>query len=150
MKNVASYNISLKVFLRNNKWETLILKTPDSSTFHWKYDFPWGRIDEDEFYTPLENILKREIEEEIWSVKFEVYPSIVAVARHLALWSYTYTKKDEYLYYNFWEGKILDENIELSNEHEEAKWINLETIKLEDYFEWGMLEAVKMYVNSKK
>lgn len=150
MKKVANYNISLKVFLKNVKWEILILKTPDSSSFHGKYDFPGGRIDEDEFNVPLLDILKREIEEEIWWVSFEIYPSIVAVARHVALAEFTSKWIPEYLYYNFWEGSILDENIQISHEHDNFKWVKLEEINLEEYFESGMLEAAKNYINYKK
>jgi hypothetical protein len=53
------------------------------------------------------------------------------------------------LYYNFWEGSILDENIQISHEHDNFKWVKLEEINLEEYFESGMLEAAKMYINSK-
>ena len=72
MKKIANYNISLKVFLQNEKWETLILKTPDSSSYEWNYDLPGGRIDEDEFYVDLLDILDREIKEEVWDIKYKI------------------------------------------------------------------------------
>ena len=144
MKTVASYNISLKIFLKNDKWEVLILKTPDSSSFHWKYDFPGWRIDKNEFHTWYLGILKREITEEIWNVEVEIINKVVAIARHYAP---KIDKQDEYIFYNFWEWNILWKNIKISNEHTWIKWVKLEDIKLEDYFESWMLEAVKMYLN---
>lgn len=143
MKKIANYNISLKVFLKNKNWKVLILKTPDSSTFHWKYDFPWGRIDEGEFYTDLLDILDREIKEEVWNIKYDINNKVVAVARHRA--QYETHKEDRF--YPFYEANILDWSIDISDEHNNFKWVKLEDIILEDYFESGMLDAVKMYLN---
>jgi hypothetical protein len=143
MKRVADYNISLKVFLKNSKWEVLILKTPETSSFNWKYDFPWGRIDEDEFYTDLLEILDREIKEEVWNIKYKIKNNIVAIARHRA----QYDTHKEDIFYPFYEAKIILWDINISYEHNNFKWVNLEEIILEDYFESGMLDAVKMYLN---
>lgn len=143
MKEIAHYNISLKVFLKNKKWETLILKTPDTSSFHWKYDFPWGRIDESEFYIDLLDILDREIKEEVWDIKYKINNNIVAIARHRA----QYDTHKEDIFYPFYEAEILSWDINISNEHDNFIWIKLENIVLEDYFESGMLDAVKMYLH---
>ena len=132
----------MKVFLKNSKWEVLILKTPDGSSFHWKYDFPWGRIDEDEFYTHLLEILDREIKEEVWDINYKISNNIVAVARHRA----EYDTHREDLFYPFYEAKLLDWEVDISDEHNDFKWVNLEEIVLEDYFESGMLEWVRMYL----
>lgn len=143
MKNIADYNISLKVFLKNKKWEILILKTPNNSSFHWKYDFPWGRIDKDEFYTNLLDILKREILEEVWDIKYNIIDKPVAIARHRA----QYDTHKEDIFYSFWEADLLDWDIKISDEHNNFKWVDLSEIIIEDYFESGMLDAVKMYLN---
>jgi hypothetical protein len=144
MKKVAKYNISLKIFLKNRFWEILILKTPDDSSFHWKYDFPGWRIDENEFKTPYLEILKREISEEIWNVEVKIENKIVAIARHYAPKD---DKEDEFIFYNFWEGEILNKEIKISEEHTDIKWVKLAEIDLEEYFESWMLEAVRMYLN---
>ena len=143
MKKIANYNVSLKVFLKNDKWEILILKTPDNSSFHWKYDFPWWRIDEDEFYVDLLDILDREIKEEVWDIIYKINDKPVAVSRHRA----QYINRKEDLFYSFYEADILEWNITISHEHSEYKWIKLNDIILEDYFESGILDAVKMYLN---
>jgi len=143
MKNIADYNISLKVFLKNNNWEVLILKTPDNSSFHWKYDFPWGRIDQDEFYIDLLDILDREIKEEVWNIKYKINNRPVAIARHRA----QYDNHKEDIFYPFFEAVILDWDINISEEHDNFKWVRLKDIDLEEYFESWMLDAVRMYLS---
>lgn len=143
MKQIASYNISLKVFLQNDKWETLILKTPETSTFYWKYDLPWGRIDQDEFYTDLLEILDREIKEEVWNILYDVKTKPVAVSRHKAV----HKDRVEDIFYCFYEAKIISGDITVSNEHSDFKWVKLDEIVLEDYFISWILDWTRMYLN---
>lgn len=143
MKKIANYNISLKVFLQNDKWETLILKTPDSSSFHGNYDLPWGRIDEDEFYVDLLDILDREIKEEVWNIKYTVNKKPVAVFRHRA----EYNDRVEDIFYPFYEAKIISWDINISDEHSEYKWVKLSDIVLEEYFISWILDWAKMYLD---
>ena len=143
MKKVAIYVVSLKVFLKNDRGEVLIVKTPTSSSFHWMYDFPGGRIDEDEFETKYQDILKREIVEELGNVEVELWEKPVAIARHKAV----YPKRTEYIYYTFWEWVWQSWTLKLSDEHDDFLWIKLEEVELEKYFCSGMLEAAKMYLN---
>lgn len=143
MKKMANYNVSLKVFLQNDKWETLILKTPDSSSYEWNYDLPWGRIDEDEFYVDLLDILDREIKEEVWDIKYEVSSRPVAVSRHRA----QYDTHKEDIFYPFYEAKIISWDIHISDEHSWYKWVKLNDIVFEDYFISWILDWVKMYLN---
>lgn len=150
MPKPALYNISLKCFLHNSKWEVLILKTPENSSFHGMYDFPWGRIDEEEFDIDVLEILKREIYEEVGLQNLVIKPNVVAFSRHKAEAKFTSNWKDEYLYYNFFEAYIdSDEEIIISHEHKDFLWVKLEEIKLEDYFCSWYLDAVKMYIKQK-
>lgn len=144
MKQIANYNISLKVFLQNEKWETLILKTPETSTYKWRYDLPWGRIDEDEFYTDLLDILDREIKEEVWDIRYEIKNKPVAVWRHKAI----HKDRVEDIFYCFYEARILYWDIRVSNEHSDYKWVKLSDIKLSDYFISWILEWTKMYLDN--
>ena len=148
MPKPAQYNISLKCFLHNSKWEVLILKTPENSSFYGKYDFPGGRIDDDEFETDYIEILKRELYEEAGLKNIEIKKKVVAIARHKAEWKFTSKNIPEYLYYNFFEA-FLSENqeIKISHEHQEYLWVKLDEIKLEYYFCSWYLEAAMMYLN---
>ena len=148
MSKPAKYNISLKCFLHNSKWEVLILKTPEKSSFYGMYDFPWGRIDEDEFETDYIEILKRELFEEAWVENIEIEKKVVAIARHKAEAKFTSKNIPEYLYYNFFEAFLLEnQKIKISHEHHDYLWVKLDEIKLEDYFCSGYLDAAKMYLN---
>lgn len=148
MSKPALYNISLKCFLHNSKWEVLILKTPETSSFYGMYDFPWGRIDEDEFQTDYIEILKRELFEEAWVGSIEIEKKVVAIARHKAEGKFTSKNIPEYLYYNFFEA-FLSENqeVKISHEHNNFLWVKLDEIILENYFCSWYLEAAKMYLN---
>ena len=147
----AKYYISLKCFLHNSKWEVLILKTPDNSSFYGMYDFPGGRIDKDEFETDYVDILKRELLEEAGISNIEIKKKIVAIARHKAEAKFSSRWIDTSLYYNFFEAFLNSEqNIKISQEHQEYLWVKLDEIKLEEYFCSWYLEAAKMYVNNKK
>jgi 8-oxo-dGTP pyrophosphatase MutT (NUDIX family) len=149
MSKVANYQISLKCFLKNNKWETLILKTTPSSSFLGTYDFPGWRIDEDEFETHYIYILKREIFEETGIKDVKIENKVVAIARHKVLAELRKTeKKDNYIFYIFYEWILkCDECAIISDEHADFKWVKLEDIVLEDYFMSWYLEGVKMYLN---
>lgn len=149
MSKSAKYNISLKCFLHNSKWEVLILKTPEDSSFYGMYDFPGWRIDEDEFETDYIEILKRELYEEAWIENIEIEKKVIAIARHKAEAKFTSKNIPEYLYYNFFEAFLKnDEKITISeDEHNWYLWVKLDEIILEDYFCSWYLEAAKMYLN---
>lgn len=143
MKKIANYNISLKVFIKNIDWEVLILKTPITSSYKGNYDLPWGRIDEDEFYVDLLEILDREIKEEVWDIKYKIKNKPVAISRHRA----EYSNRVEDIFYTFYEAEIISWDIIVSKEHSDYKWVNLSEIILEDYFISGILDWTKMYLS---
>lgn len=62
---IDNYQVSLKVFLKNETGDTLILQNSQSHGDSVYYDFPGGRIDADEFRVDYETILLREITEEL-------------------------------------------------------------------------------------
>lgn len=151
MSKVANYNISLKCFIKNKKWETLILKTGASSSFLWTYDFPGWRIDESEFEVDYIDILKREIEEETWLKDVKIDNKVVAISRHKVLAKFrNHSNEDNYIFYIFYEWLLDCEECPLmSFEHDDYKWVKLDKIVLEDYFMSGYLEWARMYLGLK-
>lgn len=145
----AKYNVSLKCILRNKNWEVLILKTLEDSSFFAKYDFPWWRIDENEFNVNHIDILKREILEETWLKDVEIKNEVVSIWRHKVLASERKTvKEDNYLIYLFFEWVLKNnEDVIISDEHQSYMWVDLNNIVLEDYFCSWYLDAAKMYLN---
>lgn len=139
-KQIANYQVSLKAILKNSAWETLILKEPEESyATYWKYDFPGWRIDTDEFEVHYLDILRREIKEELWEkIKVELSKKPVAIWRHKS--------SHNIVFYVVFEWNILNEDIEISFEHNDFEFVKLEEIILEDYFKSWMLEVAKMYL----
>lgn len=145
--NREFYHVSLKLFIKNSEGKTLVLKAIDNGTFAGYHDFPGGRIDKDEFKTPMIDILQREVLEEVGDVEVSINPVPVAVGRHLILSKFTATKeKDIPVLYLFFEASYIKGDPTISNEHSGIEWVDLESIDLERYFTSGILEAVKMYL----
>ncbi len=142
MSVVDQYMVSLKVFLTNTDGETLILQNSDRWHSRGFYDVPGGRIDEDEFDIDYESILRREIAEELWKdVKCNIS------LKPVSMWRFRY-KKDKVFLLMF-EADYLSGDIEISDEHEQYKWVKLNELDLEKYFMSGMLESVKRYLELK-
>jgi 8-oxo-dGTP diphosphatase len=140
------FNVSLKVFLKNDKGEILALAARPTSSLTGYYDLPGGRVDEDEFETDYETQIKRELSEEIGSlVKYELTLKPVSFSRH----SYYSQRQGKEIrgFYICFEAKYLGGEIKISGEHIGYKWINVRQIKLEDYFLKGPLEAVRRYLD---
>jgi len=144
------YQVSLKVFLKNNKGEVLILKGINSGTFAGFYDLPGGRINTDEFKVDFNEILKREIKEEVGKVNFHINSNKpVAFGRHLIPASFSDEGREKRVLYLFFEAEFSDGNVIISDEHTDHKWVNLKEIDQKQYFKSGILEGVKMYLESR-
>ena len=150
MESRESYHISLKIFINNSSNETLILTAVNNGTFAGYHDLPGGRIDKHEFSVPLLSILQREIEEEVGLTGIVINPKPVAVGRHLILSKFTIEKsRDIPVFYVFYEGTLSSGDVKISDEHGGYKWVDLSKIDLEKYFTSGILEGVRMYLQSK-
>lgn len=138
------FNVSLKVFLKNEKGQILALAAPEGSSITGYYDLPGGRVDEDEFEIDYETQIKRELAEEIGpDVRYELSLRPVALARH-TYFSKRQNKEIKSFFICF-EAKYLGGEIKISDEHIGYKWLDIGKIKLEEYFRKGPLEAVQQY-----
>ncbi len=145
------YQISLKLILKNDKDEILILNAIRGGTFEGFYDLPGGRIDVDEFRVDFEDILRREVKEELGAIEIDITSSTpVSMGRHLIPANLSSIGIEVHVLYLFFEGQYLSGNIKISEEHLGYKWVNLNDIALEEYFNSGILEGVKKYVNNIK
>jgi 8-oxo-dGTP pyrophosphatase MutT (NUDIX family) len=138
------YHIGLKAILRNREGKVLVLRTPSDSAFGGKCDLPGGRINEDEFSSPLEEILKREIQEEIGSDDVTIHPRPVALGRHRFASSRTGFVR---IFFIFFEVDFQGEAVTLSVEHAGYEWVDLKAIDLEQYFTSGILDGVRQYLS---
>lgn len=140
------YHVSLKLILRNDQNSILILASDPKGSFGGLYDLPGGRIDESEFETPIEQIIRREAHEEIGEVEFELNMKPVAIGRHLIPADMTSEHKDIHIMYIFFEAKIISGEIKLSSEHNSYDWFDLSKQNPADYFTSGILEGINMYL----
>lgn len=139
------FNVSLKVFLKNEKGEILALAAPANSSIAGFYDLPGGRVDEDEFEIDCETQIKRELAEEIGpDVRYKLNLKPVSFARH-SYYSQRQSKEIRGFYICF-EAQYLGGEIKISDEHVGYKWLDIDKIKLGDYFIKGPLEAARGYL----
>ena len=139
------YNVSLKVFLKNKEGKILALKCPAGSEMADFYDIPGGRIDPDEYTVPYEDIIKRELAEEISpDVKYKLNLKPVSFARH-RYFSQRQNKEVRILFLYF-AAEYLGGEVRVSHEHTVAAWLDINNIKIEDYFVLGCLEGVKRFL----
>lgn len=141
-----SYQVSLKLLLKNGAGQTLVLKASGRGSFSGFYDLPGGRIDVEEFTVPLADVIRREVAEELGTVAFNVDPKPVAVGRHLIA-AKSSADRDTHVLYLFFEARYVSGDIQISDEHESIQWVDLQAIELGRYFKSGILEGVQMYLS---
>lgn len=141
------YQISLKLIIKNQADEVLLLKVENHSMYNGFYDFPGGRINEDEYKTNILEILNREVVEEIGQdLKYTLLQdNPLAYGRHEDF-SRTYNKNVRYFYLLF-EAKYLNGEVKISDEHANFVWMPFDYVKdnLDKLFVSGLLECAKMY-----
>lgn len=109
---------AVKAVIRNSKGEILFLRRHKSrgGTINW--DLPGGLIEEGE---DAIFALQREILEEIGR--------IATIGQELGTWSFFREKDKKTVEVQNYEATLDSEGIELSAEHDEARWITEEDIK---------------------
>jgi 8-oxo-dGTP pyrophosphatase MutT (NUDIX family) len=135
-KNIATYHVGLKILLKKEK-EFLFLT--DSIGKH--FDFPGGRIDEDELYTPLEKVVDREVKEEMGGdLKYRLGKPLFHFRRY-------FEKKNLQIFLVLFEAEYVSGDIKLSEEHSEIKWIdpNEYDFKEEEFFSKEEYQTFKTY-----
>ena len=145
-RQIDKYQVSLKVFIKNEKDEVLALKASDTGTMAGYYDFPGGRIDAEEFRTPFTDIVAREIAEECGEVEFELGDRPVALGRHLIPADPEKNAPEIHVLYVFFEAGMQKVSVTVSDEHTGYRWFDLSNTELEKYFTSGNLEGAKMYL----
>lgn len=142
------YHVSLKLLLKNSEGHILILKVPDDYTMTGFYDVPGGRIDIDEFTTAFEDILRREVKEEIGDVEVHINLNPVAVSRGIIPKSRKHDGRDIHIFYVFFEADYKGGDIVISDEHTDHRWIDLNEADLKQYFTAGILEGIEGYLKN--
>jgi len=117
----ATFNVSFKLILRKNN--KILILTESETGF---LDFPGGRIERIEIKLPIEDLFKREINEELGKeVKYKILGPAFQYRRYNK-----FTKM--YAFITAYEAKYLSGKIKLSSEHNKYEWIDPKKYNLKD------------------
>lgn len=136
----AVFQVSLKVLLRNGE---KVLLTKESGDI---IDLPGGRVDMGEENMPLEDIIAREISEELGKdLKFRL-GQVLFVDR------VDRTKEDRWIFHVVFDAEYLSGDIILSDEHVSYEWVDRKAYQIKrDSFlpeDEEKYQALKKYFDS--
>lgn len=124
MKQYPDFHVSLKIFLRKSN-EVLFLHCGKRHACgvitHW--DWPGGRINENEQKIPLQEVIKREIKEELGGkIRYRIGPLAFQFRRYNQ-------RKDHWVFINVYEANYISGDIQISDEHSGYEWVHLKSIR---------------------
>ncbi len=134
------YYVAVKIFLSHGS-KLLILKDE-----YGDWDLPGGRLRESEFNTPLEEVVAREIKEEVGSKVIYKLGEPRVFMRHQRQEQTLKGKPQVKIFAIGYEAEYINGNIELSSEHTGFLWVEIKTFKPERYFNGGWLKGVQDYL----
>ncbi len=119
-RDYAIYQVSFKILLRKGG-KVLFLRSTEESYI----DLPGGRADNVENKVPLQEIIAREVREELGpKIKYEL--------NKLAFQYRRYSKPRQiYILFTVYKAKYVSGDIKLSPEHNSYEWINPVTYKFD-------------------
>lgn len=137
------YYVAVKVFLEH-KGKLFIFKDK-----YGDWDLPGGRIRKEEFETPLEEIIKRKMTEELGNQINYTIGKPVVFFRHerqeASLGGQTVR-----IFGVGYEGNLMSGEIKLSEMHTQSEWVDIATFEPEKYFTGGWLKGVEEYLEIKR
>lgn len=134
------YHIAVKLLLR--KGDNLLI-THDVFS---EWDIPGGRIKPDEFEKPLEEVVKRKINEELGrDLQYKLGKPVVFF-RHERT-EHT-TKQPVRIFAVGYDATYISGDIKLGDNHDKYEWVDVRTFNPEDYFSGGWLKGLQEYLNS--
>ena len=136
------YFVAAKLFLEDGKGNLLISKDRFGD-----WDLPGGRLRENDFEIPIEDIVERKVREELGDEVTYSLGAPTVFMRH---------ERDEVLpsgerekrriFAIGYSAQYLGGDIKLGDNHEEYKWVAAKTFNPEEYFTGGWLKGVKEYL----
>lgn len=136
------YFVAVKLLLRDGD---KLLITHD---IFGSWDLPGGRIRKTEFDSPLEDVIKRKMEEEIGG-EVEYRLSQPKVFFRVERFEHA-TQENVRIFAVGYEAEYLGGDIKLGDHHDQMEWVDINTFKPEDYFTGGWLIGVQEYIGKKK
>lgn len=137
------YFVAVKVFFEKDG-KLLILKDNFGD-----WDLPGGRIKTDEFETPLPQVIKRKMSEELGdSIQYKIGKPMVFM-RHERV-EQSPGNPTVRIFAVGYEGILESGEIKLSERHPEMLWVDPSNFKPEEYFKGGWLKGVQEYLELKR
>ena len=138
VREIQFFHVGIKAFI--TKGDQLLMVKGNHVDPHW--ELPGGRIDVGEELLPAENILRREITEELGpDVRIDVKKPLLTWSRQLANW-------DKYVYLIGFDCHYVSGDIKLSDEHTDYRWVN-KTESLDLDLATGYKEALEKFWNNR-
>ena len=133
------YFVAVKVLLRDgNK----LLITHD---IFGDWDIPGGRLKKNEFDTPLEDVVKRKMSEELGDdLQYESGKPIVFF-RHERQ-EQNLDGQTVRIFAVGFDAKYISGEPKLGDHHDKFEWVDIEAFKPEDYFTGGWLKGIQEYL----
>jgi ADP-ribose pyrophosphatase YjhB (NUDIX family) len=133
------YFVAVKLLLKKDG-QLLIMK----DTFG-DWDLPGGRLKENELATPLHDVLRRKIREELGEeVEVELAENPVVFFRHERIEGLSGEKVR--IFALGYEGQWQKGEIKMSWIHNEMKWVDPASFRPEEYFTGGWLKGMQEYL----
>lgn len=138
-----TYFVAVKVFL---EWEGKLLILKDN---FGDWDLPGGRIQKDEFETPLKDIIERKMREELGDdVRYAIGKPVVFMRheRQEAISGNPMVR----IFAIGYEGTFEGGEIKTSERHPEFLWVDVKSFKPEEHFKGGWLKGIQEYLALRK
>ena len=143
MENKDRYFVAVKVFLEDDKGNFLITK----DIFNQDWDIPGGRLRENDFETPLVEVMERKIKEELGEgVRYELGEPAVFMRHERDELMPSGEREKRRIFAVGYKAKFLGGEIKLGKHHEKYEWVSLKTFVPENYFTGGWLKGVREYL----
>jgi len=144
MALVGLFQVSVKIILKKKDGKILILKNPKTSDDDQFWDLPGGRLNNDEFDAPYQDLVDRELREELGDrVRCKLAFDPASFGRHTFRPSPSGPLTQ--VFYLLLPARYLGGRIKVSKEHAGHKWVRIEQIQLQKYFTSGILESLQRY-----
>lgn len=136
------YFVAVKVFLEDEKGNLLIVKDRFGD-----WDIPGGRLKEDDFEVPLEQVVQRKMNEELGDkVQYRLEEPVVFMRHERDEILSSGGREKRKIFAIGYRAQYLGGSIQLGKNHEKFEWVAVDSFDPEEYFTGGWLKGVKEYL----
>ncbi len=140
--NKDLYFVAVKVFLTDKEERLLITKDRFGD-----WDLPGGRLRDNDFATPLAEVVKRKMTEELGAaVEYSLGEPLVFMRHEREEILADSSRATRRIFAIGYEAKYSGGEIVLGRNHEKYEWVSCADFKPDDYFKGGWLQGVREYL----